>query len=66
MLDHGNGVRSRYAHLNKVEVKPGEQLERGQIIGRVGSTGRSTGPHLHYEVLVQGKPVNPQEFLREH
>jgi len=66
MLDHGNGVRSRYAHLNKVEVKPGEQLARGQIIGRVGSTGRSTGPHLHYEVLVQGKPVNPQDFLLEH
>ena len=48
------------------DVKQGEQLARGQIIGRVGSTGRSTGPHLHYEVLVQGKRVNPQDFLREH
>jgi Peptidase family M23 len=65
VLDHGNGVRSRYAHLNKLEVKAGEQVERGQVIGRVGSTGRSTGPHLHYEVIVQGKRVDPQGFLRE-
>jgi murein DD-endopeptidase MepM/ murein hydrolase activator NlpD len=64
-LDHGNGVRSRYAHLNKLEVKIGEHVERGQVIGLVGSTGRSTGPHLHYEVMVQGKKVDPQGFLRE-
>jgi murein DD-endopeptidase MepM/ murein hydrolase activator NlpD len=66
VLDHGNGVRSRYAHLKKLEVREGEQVERGQVIGLVGSTGRSTGPHLHYEILVQGKPVNPQGFLLEH
>ncbi len=63
VLDHGYGVRSRYAHLRKLEVKRGDQVETGQIIGLVGSTGRSTGPHLHYEVLVQGKPVNPRDFL---
>ena len=65
MLAHGKGVKSRYAHLNMLEVKVGQKVEKGQVIGRVGSTGRSTGPHLHYEVLVQGKPVNPREFLRE-
>ena len=66
VLDHGNGVKSRYAHLQKLEVKVGQQVEEGQVIGLVGSTGRSTGPHLHYEVLVQGKAVNPHGFLREH
>ena len=65
MLAHGKGVKSRYAHLKMLEVKVGQKVEKGQVIGRVGSTGRSTGPHLHYEVLVQGKPVNPREFLRE-
>ena len=65
MLDHGNGVRSLYGHLKKLEVKTGQKVEKGQVIGLVGSTGRSTGPHLHYEVLVQGKPVNPRGFLWE-
>jgi murein DD-endopeptidase MepM/ murein hydrolase activator NlpD len=65
MLDHGNGVRSRYGHLQELDVRPGDRVEKGQVIGLVGRTGRSTGPHLHYEVLVQGKPVNPREFLRE-
>ncbi|TMA42225.1 MAG: M23 family metallopeptidase, partial [Deltaproteobacteria bacterium] len=62
-LDHGNGVESRYAHLKKIDVKLGQRVEQGQVIGLVGSTGRSTGPHLHYEVLVEGKPVNPRNFL---
>jgi len=65
-LDHGNGVRSRYGHLEKLDVKAGQTVEKGQAIGLVGSTGRSTGPHLHYEVLVEGKPVDPREFLAEH
>src|SRR5262249_25022748 len=65
VLDHGDGVRSRYAHLNKLEVKAGERANRGQAIGSAGGTGRSTGPHLHYEVIVQGKRVDPQGFLRE-
>jgi len=65
VLDHGNGVRSLYGHLAEIDVKPGQQVEKGQTIGRVGSTGRSTGPHLHYEILVRGKPVDPRGFLWE-
>jgi len=62
-LDHGNGVRSIYGHLEAVDVKAGDHVDKGQVIGRVGSTGRSTGPHLHYEVLVEGQPVDPRGFL---
>ncbi len=65
VLDHGNGIRSLYGHLSEIDVKPGQQVEKGQMIGRVGSTGRSTGPHLHYEIQVHGKPVNPRGFLWE-
>ena len=64
-LDHGNDVRSLYGHLSRVLVKPGERVEKGQVIGLTGSTGRSTGPHLHYEVQVKGHPVNPRSFLWE-
>jgi len=66
VLDHGNGVESRYAHLKKIDVKLGQRVEQGQVIGLVGSTGRSTGPHLHYEVVVAGKPVDPSPFLGKH
>ena len=62
-LDHGNGVRSLYGHLSKIEVKIGQHVEKGDVIGLVGSTGRSTGPHLHYEVHVDGKAVDPRSFL---
>jgi len=65
MLDHGNGVRSLYGHLKRVDVKVGQRVAKGQVIGLVGSTGRSTGPHLHYEVLMAGKPVDPSRFLWE-
>jgi len=65
-LDHGNGVRSRYGHLKKLDVKVGQRVAKGQVIGLVGSTGRSTGPHLHYEVVVAGKPVDPSPFLGKH
>lgn len=64
-LDHRNGVRSLYGHLKKFDVKVGQRVEKGQVIGLVGSTGQSTGPHLHYEVLVKGRPVNPRGFLWE-
>jgi biotin carboxyl carrier protein len=64
-LDHGNGVRSLYGHLAAVDVKAGQRVEKGQVIGLVGSTGRSTGPHLHYQLLVEGRSVNPRGFLRE-
>jgi murein DD-endopeptidase MepM/ murein hydrolase activator NlpD len=63
-IDHGNGFSTRYGHMSKIEVKAGQQVKIGQIIGRVGSTGRSTGPHLHYETRIDGDAVDPQKFLR--
>jgi murein DD-endopeptidase MepM/ murein hydrolase activator NlpD len=63
-IDHGNGFSTRYGHLSEIEVKAGQTVRVGQIIGRVGSTGRSTGPHLHYETRVDGDAVDPQKFLR--
>ena len=62
-VDHGNGLISRYAHASKTFVKKGDLVKRGQKIAEVGNTGRSTGPHLHFEVLVQGIPQDPQKFL---
>lgn len=61
-IDHGFGYLTRYAHLQKIEVRVGQKVVRGQTIGRVGSTGKSTGPHLHYEVHVKGKVVNPINY----
>jgi len=63
LLDHGFGYKTRYAHLDKVLVTKGERVKRGQLIGRVGSTGRSTAPHLHYEVILKGRPVNPINYF---
>ncbi len=63
-VDHGNGFVTKYAHLNKSYVKRGQRLEIGDAIGEMGSTGRSTGPHLHYEVLYKGKDVDPMPFIR--
>jgi murein DD-endopeptidase MepM/ murein hydrolase activator NlpD len=63
-VDHGNGFATRYAHLSAIDVEVGQSIRIGQIVGRVGSTGRSTGPHLHYETRVDGDPVDPQRFLR--
>ena len=62
-VDHGNGLVTRYAHASKLLVHTGDIVRRGQPIARIGSTGRSTGPHLHFEVLVDGVPQNPAKFL---
>lgn len=65
MVDHGYGVKTRYAHLENITVKVGEKIQRGHKLGGVGNTGRSTGPHLHYEVRVNGMPENPRKFILE-
>ncbi|MGC2135186.1 MAG: M23 family metallopeptidase [Xanthobacteraceae bacterium] len=62
-IDHGNGLATRYGHLSQIDVHVGDEVRIGQVIGLIGSTGRSTGPHLHYETRVDGEPVNPQKFL---
>jgi murein DD-endopeptidase MepM/ murein hydrolase activator NlpD len=62
-IDHGNDLITRYAHASRVWVKKGDLIKRGQKVADVGTTGRSTGPHLHFEVLVQGVPQDPQKFL---
>jgi hypothetical protein len=63
-IDHGNGLATRYGHLSKIDVKVGQVVKTGEVIGEVGSTGRSTGPHLHYETRINGEAVDPQRFLR--
>ncbi|MFM6977016.1 MAG: peptidoglycan DD-metalloendopeptidase family protein [Sphingobacteriaceae bacterium] len=62
-IKHANNFETLYGHLSKINVKVGELVEAGQIVGKVGSTGHSTGPHLHYEVRLNGKPLNPNKFL---
>jgi murein DD-endopeptidase MepM/ murein hydrolase activator NlpD len=63
-VDHGNGLATRYGHLSEIDVKVGQSIRIGQVVGRLGSTGRSTGPHLHYETRVDGEAVDPQKFLK--
>jgi murein DD-endopeptidase MepM/ murein hydrolase activator NlpD len=63
VVDHGNGLKTLYGHLEAIEVKEGQKICRGQRIGFVGSSGRSTGPHLHYEIRVNGKPRDPKPFV---
>ena len=64
LVDHGNGFSTKYAHLKKSLVQKGDSVERGQVIALVGSTGRSTGPHVHYEIHYDGKILNPTRFVR--
>jgi murein DD-endopeptidase MepM/ murein hydrolase activator NlpD len=63
-IDHGRGIETRYGHLSNIAIQPGQKVARGQLIGRMGSTGRSTGSHLHYEVRIDGRPVNPIPFMK--
>ncbi len=63
-VDHGKGIETRYGHLSKILVAPNSRVRRGQLIGLMGSTGRSTGSHLHYEVRIDGKAVNPMPFMQ--
>jgi murein DD-endopeptidase MepM/ murein hydrolase activator NlpD len=63
-IDHGNGLSTRYGHLTSIDVEVGQPVRIGQVVGRMGSTGRSTGPHLHYETRIDGEAVDPQRFLR--
>jgi murein DD-endopeptidase MepM/ murein hydrolase activator NlpD len=63
IVDHGGGVHTYYAHLSKILVHAGQELHRGDLVGLVGSSGRTTAPHLHYEVRVGGTPMNPYRYL---
>ncbi|RTH03511.1 hypothetical protein CSW50_04920 [Thermus scotoductus] len=62
-LDHAEGYQSLYGHLSRLAVRPGQRVEKGQVLGYVGSTGRSTGPHLHYSVYRYGSPLDPRPYL---
>jgi len=63
-IDHGNGLHTRYAHMSRILVKAGDKVAAGDVVGKVGTTGRSTGPHLHYEVRRDGAPLNPLKFIK--
>jgi murein DD-endopeptidase MepM/ murein hydrolase activator NlpD len=63
VIDHGRDITTLYGHLQRYIVKPGDKVERGQHIGNVGNTGRSTGPHVHYEVRINGVPINPRRYV---
>jgi murein DD-endopeptidase MepM/ murein hydrolase activator NlpD len=62
-IDHGNGIVTRYAHCSRILVQVGQRVQRNQEIAQVGNTGISTGPHLHYEVIISGKHVDPRTYI---
>jgi murein DD-endopeptidase MepM/ murein hydrolase activator NlpD len=63
VIDHGGGIETWYAHMSRLYVHTGQEVRRGELIGAVGVTGRVTAPHLHYEVHVNGRPMNPYQYL---
>ena len=63
VIDHGQGLNTRYGHLKKILVQQGQKVKRGDVIALLGSTGQSTGPHVHYEVHLNGTPVNPLNYI---
>jgi murein DD-endopeptidase MepM/ murein hydrolase activator NlpD len=63
-IDHGNGIATRYGHLSSIAVQDGQTVDAGTVLGRIGSSRRATGPHLHYEVRIDDEPVDPARFLR--
>jgi murein DD-endopeptidase MepM/ murein hydrolase activator NlpD len=65
LIDHGQGLSTHYGHLSKVHAVVGEEIRRGRSVGEVGNTGRSTGPHLHYEIRLNGVPQDPERFILE-
>ena len=65
-IEHGSDIQTRFAHLSRLNVRAGQEVKKGELIGFVGSTGRSTGPHLHYEVRIDGRPVNPVPYMAEN
>ncbi len=65
-IEHGNGIETRYGHMSRLNVTPGQRIRRGDIVGYMGSTGRSTGSHLHYEVRIAGAPVDPTPFVTDN
>lgn len=62
-VEHGSGLQTRYAHASKILVKVGQRVAKGEVIAHVGNTGRSTGPHLHYEIRLHGNALDPRKYL---
>lgn len=63
MIDHGEGIETKYGHLNLLSVKKGIEVKKGEVIGKSGNTGKSTGPHLHFELLYMGESKNPEDYI---